>query len=183
MSDEAAGRPAEERPGHGAAERSEGRAEASSGVSPGGTAPAPEGAPAPGRASAPEGASVAGQASAPEGASAAEDVFRVEAVPAPEPTGDSRVDDAVARLADLPGRAVPDHVEIFEDVHQRLQELLASADQDEPDPAQNGPQGAAQGGPQSGWAQGGPQGGAQGGGQAPRPAFPSALRPRPGNGR
>lgn len=72
------------------------------------------------------------------------------AAPPPDPTGDPRVDAAVARLGELGGRPVPEHVEIFEDVHQRLQELLASAGQDErerPEP--------------------------------PRPAFPDALRPRP----
>ncbi|TDB89313.1 hypothetical protein E1264_08630 [Actinomadura sp. KC216] len=75
------------------------------------------------------------------------------AVPPPDPTGDPRVDAAVARLGELGARPVPEHVEIYEDVHQRLQELLASADQDEPQPAQV-PQPA-------------------------RPAFPDVLRPRP----
>ncbi|GAA4227432.1 hypothetical protein GCM10022254_15130 [Actinomadura meridiana] len=46
----------------------------------------------------------------------------------PDPTGDPRVDAAVARLAELGGRPVAEHVEIFEDVHQRLQELLAAAE-------------------------------------------------------
>lgn len=50
----------------------------------------------------------------------------------PDPTGDPRVDAAVARLSELGGRPVPAHVEIFEDVHRRLQELLASAGQEEP---------------------------------------------------
>lgn len=53
------------------------------------------------------------------------------AVPPPGPTGDPRVDAAVARLGELGGRPVAEHVEIFEDVHQRLQELLAAAGQDE----------------------------------------------------
>lgn len=56
------------------------------------------------------------------------------AVPAPGPTGDPRVDDAVTRLGELGSRPVAEHVEVYEDVHQRLQELLASADQDEPRP-------------------------------------------------
>lgn len=68
-------------------------------------------------------------------------------VPAPEPTGDTRVDAALARLGELPGRPVPEHVEIYEDVHHRLQEILASAGED---PAA---------------------------GPALRPAFPAALRP------
>jgi hypothetical protein len=49
-------------------------------------------------------------------------------LPPPDPTGDPRVDAAVARLAELGGRPVAEHVEIFEDVHQRLQELLAAAE-------------------------------------------------------
>lgn len=73
------------------------------------------------------------------------------AAPPPEPTGDPRVDAAVAPLAGLGGRPVQEHVEIFEDVHRRLQELLASAGQDEPARPP----------------------------QPPRPAFPDALRPRP----
>lgn len=72
------------------------------------------------------------------------------AVPPPDPTGDPRVDAAVARLAELGGRPVPEHVEIFEDVHQRLQELLAAAGEEEPPAA-----------------------------EPSRPAFPDALRPRP----
>ncbi|CNG83367.1 Uncharacterised protein [Mycobacterium tuberculosis] len=57
----------------------------------------------------------------------------------------------MAPLGGLGGRPVHEHVEIFEDVHRRLQELLASAGQDEP---------------------AGPP-------QPPRPAFPDVLRPRP----
>jgi hypothetical protein len=81
------------------------------------------------------------------------------AVPPLAPTGDPRVDAAVARLAELGGRPVPEHVEVFEDVHQRLQELLASADQDEPAP----PTPPTPSVPSA----------------QPRPAFPGALRPRP----
>ncbi|WP_067887292.1 hypothetical protein [Actinomadura chibensis] len=59
------------------------------------------------------------------------------AVPAPEPTGDPRVDAALARLGELGGRPVSAHVEVFEDVHQRLQEILAAAgeEQERPRPA------------------------------------------------
>lgn len=53
----------------------------------------------------------------------------------PGPTGDPRVDAAMARLGELGARPVSEHVEIYEDVHRRLQELLASADQDERSPA------------------------------------------------
>ncbi|MEU8309123.1 hypothetical protein AB0C84_36720 [Actinomadura sp. NPDC048955] len=53
------------------------------------------------------------------------------AAPPPDPTGDPRVDAALALLGELGGRPVAAHVEVFEDVHQRLQELLAAAGQDE----------------------------------------------------
>ncbi|MFC4914049.1 hypothetical protein [Actinomadura gamaensis] len=46
------------------------------------------------------------------------------------PSGDPRVDAVVARLDELAGLPVPAHVEVFADVHQRLQELLVSADAD-----------------------------------------------------
>ncbi|MFC9976552.1 hypothetical protein ACFVH6_37205 [Spirillospora sp. NPDC127200] len=55
--------------------------------------------------------------------------------PQAEPTGDARVDAALARLAELAGTPVAAHVEVFEDVHQRLQELLAAADDGEPGPS------------------------------------------------
>jgi hypothetical protein len=45
--------------------------------------------------------------------------------PAPAPgTGDLRVDEAVARLAELAGRPVAEHPEIFGYVHDRLAEAL-----------------------------------------------------------
>ncbi|MFA1551213.1 hypothetical protein [Actinomadura chokoriensis] len=75
----------------------------------------------------------------------------------PDPTGDPRVDAAVAGLGGLGGRSVSEHVEIYEDVHRRLQELLASADQDEPSQPSPSPQPSGPG----------------------RPAFPDSLRPRP----
>jgi hypothetical protein len=56
-----------------------------------------------------------------------------------EPTGDERVDAAVARLAELPGTPLPQHVEIFEDVHLRLQDTLGSADQEDSGPPVPGP--------------------------------------------
>ncbi|TDC56496.1 hypothetical protein E1281_07005 [Actinomadura sp. KC345] len=79
------------------------------------------------------------------------------AAPPLAPTGDRRVDAVVARLGELGARPVPEHVEIYEDVHQRLQELLASADQDDRPEHPEHP----------------------GRPEAPRAAFPDALRPRP----
>ncbi|WP_433337947.1 hypothetical protein [Spirillospora sp. CA-294931] len=53
--------------------------------------------------------------------------------------GDRRVDAALERLGELAGAPVSRHVEIFEDVHQRLQELLASADTQEDEAPVPGP--------------------------------------------
>jgi hypothetical protein len=55
--------------------------------------------------------------------------------PVADPTGDERVDEALARLDELPGTAVADHVEIFDDVRHRLQDVLTSIDQDGPPPS------------------------------------------------
>jgi hypothetical protein len=41
---------------------------------------------------------------------------------------DPRVAAAVARLADLDGKPVAEHVEVFEDVQRRLQEALTGLD-------------------------------------------------------
>lgn len=49
-------------------------------------------------------------------------------------TGDERVDEALTRLERLDRVPVADHVEIFDDVHQRLQNVLAAIDQDEQRP-------------------------------------------------
>ena len=42
-------------------------------------------------------------------------------------TGDPRVDDAVARLDDLPGLPAGEHLAVFEYVHERLTEALGDA--------------------------------------------------------
>jgi hypothetical protein len=52
----------------------------------------------------------------------------------PEATGDDRVEAALDRLAELERAPVSDHAEVFEDVHQRLQDVLASVDSDEEPP-------------------------------------------------
>jgi hypothetical protein len=54
---------------------------------------------------------------------------------APRPTGDTRVDEALARLSELSHKPVAEHVEIFDDVRSRLHDVLASMiDQDGPRP-------------------------------------------------
>jgi hypothetical protein len=56
------------------------------------------------------------------------------AVPAePENTGDERVDAAVAGLASLRDRPVAEHPEVFETVHQGLQDALEDPDQENED--------------------------------------------------
>jgi len=51
-------------------------------------------------------------------------------VPRPEPTGDPRVDDAIARLDDLDRSPTSEHVAIVDDVQQRLQSALSSLGDD-----------------------------------------------------
>jgi hypothetical protein len=41
--------------------------------------------------------------------------------------GDPRVDDAVARLEELPERPVGEHAEVFDDIHQQLRGALEEA--------------------------------------------------------
>ena len=43
-------------------------------------------------------------------------------------TGDARVDDAIARLDDLAGLPVAEHLAVFEYVHERLTEALGDLD-------------------------------------------------------
>lgn len=49
---------------------------------------------------------------------------------AAEPTGDERVDGAVAGLAGLADAPVEDHLAVLEEVHRRLGDILASLDED-----------------------------------------------------
>jgi hypothetical protein len=44
-------------------------------------------------------------------------------------TGDARVDAATARLSELVDLPTSDHASVFDDVHRRLQDTLANADQ------------------------------------------------------
>lgn len=47
------------------------------------------------------------------------------------PTGDERVDEAVAPLARLTDAPVADHPAVLDEVHQRLGEILAQLDEDQ----------------------------------------------------
>jgi hypothetical protein len=100
---------------------------------PGGVGASPAGARGP-EAAPPSSAPASQPESSPgEGQGAPEMV--VPAGPPPEPTGDPRVDAALERFGELGGTPVARHVALFEDVHQRLQDLLVSANQpEEPGP-------------------------------------------------
>lgn len=52
-----------------------------------------------------------------------------------EPTGDARVDSAVARLDELAGLPVTEHAGVFDDVHRRLEDILDELDSGQNDPA------------------------------------------------
>jgi hypothetical protein len=51
------------------------------------------------------------------------------ALPQIEPTGHAEVDAALMRLTELAERPTSGHAELYDDVHQRLQEVLAQLDQ------------------------------------------------------
>ena len=51
------------------------------------------------------------------------------AVPEPEPTGHPDVDAALDRLRELPERPTGAHPDLYDGIHQRLQEALAQIDQ------------------------------------------------------
>jgi hypothetical protein len=69
-----------------------------------------------------------GTAGPPQGAPAG----RPQAVGTRPPTGDTRVDEAVARLADLTELPVAEHPAVFEYVHERLTEALGDLDVRDP---------------------------------------------------
>ncbi len=46
-----------------------------------------------------------------------------------EPTSDMRVDSALARMQDVTNLPTDEHVEIFDEVHRRLQDALADSHQ------------------------------------------------------
>jgi len=47
----------------------------------------------------------------------------------PSPTGDARVDDAIAALSRLQGRPADEHVAVLEEVHGRLRDILGELDE------------------------------------------------------
>jgi hypothetical protein len=50
-------------------------------------------------------------------------------VPEPQPTGNPEVDAALDRLRELGERSTGAHADLYDDVHQRLQTVLARIDQ------------------------------------------------------
>ncbi len=46
------------------------------------------------------------------------------------PTGDDRVDEAVAGISRLPGRPADEHVAVLEEVHGRLRDILGELSDD-----------------------------------------------------
>ena len=48
------------------------------------------------------------------------------------PTGDARVDDAVAGLSRLRGRPADEHVAVLEEVHGRLRDILGEVNEGTP---------------------------------------------------
>jgi hypothetical protein len=55
---------------------------------------------------------------------------RQQEVPEAATTGESAVDDALARLRQIGESPTADHVEIYDDVHRRLTDALADVDED-----------------------------------------------------
>jgi hypothetical protein len=62
------------------------------------------------------------------------------------PTGDARVDEAVAELSRLQGRPADEHVAILEEVHGRLRDILGELDET-PESPQAAPGSTGQGQP------------------------------------
>ena len=62
----------------------------------------------------------------------------------PVPTGDERVDEAVAGLNRLKGRPADEHVAVLEEVHGRLRDILGELDET-PEPPQAATGSAGQG--------------------------------------
>jgi hypothetical protein len=50
--------------------------------------------------------------------------------PQPPVTGEPGVDDALKRLSEIDDLPTADHVEVYDEVHQRLSDILADSDED-----------------------------------------------------
>jgi hypothetical protein len=59
-----------------------------------------------------------------------QDLYPERTLATPPPTGDARVDAAVAGLNRLAGQPVADHVAILEEVHGRLRDVLGELAED-----------------------------------------------------
>ena len=75
-----------------------------------------------------------------------QDLDPERSVTGPVPTGDARVDEAVAGLNRLKGRPADEHVAVLEEVHGRLRDILGELDET-PEPPQAAPGSAGQGQP------------------------------------
>ncbi len=78
-----------------------------------------------------------------------QNIYAERAVVSPPPTGDERVDGAVAGLSRLPGLAVEEHVAVLEEVHGRLRDILGELNE-----GPGGPGPRVSEGP---WVSGGPR--------------------------
>ena len=56
----------------------------------------------------------------------------------PSPTGDARVDDAIAALSRLQGRPADEHVAVLEEVHGRLRDILGELEETPESPQEPG---------------------------------------------
>lgn len=75
-----------------------------------------------------------------------EPVEASEPVPSEPGPGDPRVDAALRRVAELATTSPTEHVEIYEDVHRSLQEVLADASGKPPVAATEAPEESAEAG-------------------------------------
>jgi len=56
----------------------------------------------------------------------------------PSPTGDARVDDAIAALSRLQGRPADEHVAVLEEVHGRLRDIRGELEETPESPQEPG---------------------------------------------
>ena len=100
--------------------------------------------------------------------------------PAPDPTGDPRVDAVIGRLASLEDVDLAERPAVLEEVHDRLREILGELG----DPDRPGPAGPARPGEPGRHGEQGELGGAlQPGDQQPGPGQTRPGQPQPGQAR